>query len=222
MNVLIVGCGRFGLALTRLLDETGHQVVVVDPDQAAFDRLGNNFRGRTVTGVGFEREVLLRAGVEQADVLAVVTPDDNVNVVTARIALSRFQVPRVIARLHDPQRANLYRQMGIQFISSVHWGVHRLEHMVTHPGVAGVLSLGSGEVEVVEFHVPAHLRGRPIEQILADDVRLVALTRGGHAQLVTPQTVMEQSDILHLALSRRQRGGQRLETLLKNKTVEVD
>jgi trk system potassium uptake protein TrkA len=129
---------------------------------------------------------------------------------------------RVIARLHDPQRADQYRQLGIQFISSVRWGVHRLEQLITHPNVASVLSLGNGEVEVVEFHAPAFMAGQPIEQILSNDVRPVALTRGGHAQLLASQTVMEPGDILHLAVSRGQGGGQRLESLLQAPTREVN
>lgn len=215
MKVIIVGCGRFGAALTVLLDQTGHQVTVVDQERTAFDRLERDFRGRTVTGVGFDRDVLVRAGIQETDVIASVTPNDNANIVISRISLTRFKVPRVVARLHDPRRAVLYEQLGVQYISTVRWGVHRLEQLITHPGITGVLSLGNGEIEIVEFRAPNSLGGQTVQRILGNDTRLIALTRGGRAQLVDPESLIEPGDILHLAVSREQQGGQRLEALLR-------
>lgn len=218
MKIIVVGCGRFGAALTLLLDQAGHQVSVIDQDRAAFDRLQEDFRGRTITGVGFDQDTLIRAGIKEAEVLAAVTPNDNANIVTSRIAVTRFKVSRVIARLYDPLRARLYEQLGVQYVSTVWWGVHRLEQLITHPGVTGVLSLGNGEVEIVEFRAPASLRGQPIEHVLKEDVRLISMTRAGRAQFVSPQTPLEPGDILHLAVSRENKGGQRLEALLQTET----
>jgi len=104
MNVIIMGCGRLGEQLARLMSAEGHTVAVIDYDPAALARLGENFRGQKVKGIGFDNNVLLEAGIEQADAFAATSASDNVNIVAARIARNIFHVPRVVARLYDPRR----------------------------------------------------------------------------------------------------------------------
>ncbi len=122
MRIIIIGCGRMGAGLARTLTLRGLTVTVVDSDQAAFERLGPAFSGQTIAGVGFDREVLLKAGIARADGLAAVTSSDDANVVAARLGRQIFRVPRVVARLYDPRKAEIYRRLGIQTISTTAWG----------------------------------------------------------------------------------------------------
>ena len=118
MRVVIVGCGRVGGGLAAGLAAAGEVVAVIDKDPKAFERLGEEFTGQAVEGIGFDRDVLERAGVARADALVAVTGGDNSNVVAARVARDAYRVPRVIARIHDPHRAALYEELGIVTVSS--------------------------------------------------------------------------------------------------------
>ena len=114
MKSIIIGCGRVGAGLAQSLCQRSQSVTVVDQDATAFERLGTGFTGQTIVGTGFDRDVRLHAGIERADGLAAVTGRDETNVVLARLARQMFRVPRVIARLHDPRHAEVYRRLGIQ------------------------------------------------------------------------------------------------------------
>jgi trk system potassium uptake protein TrkA len=114
MKVIIIGCGRVGEQLARLLVEGDHQVAIIDYDSNALARLGPNFKGQRITGVGFDRDILIKAGIEQADAFAAASSSDNVNIIAARIAHNIFHVPRVVARLFDPKRAEIYRRLGMR------------------------------------------------------------------------------------------------------------
>ncbi len=117
MYIIIVGCGRVGSELAKLLSGEGHDVVVVDREQKSFDRLGNTFNGITLVGNGFELELLRHAGIEKADAVCSVTNGDNTNLIVAQVARKIFKVPKVIARVYDPQRANLYDALGLDILS---------------------------------------------------------------------------------------------------------
>jgi len=125
VRVVVVGCGRVGAGLAAGLAAAGDVVAVVDKDPKAFERLGEEFTGQTVEGIGFDRDVLERAGVAGADALVAVTGGDNSNVVAARVARDAYRVPRVIARIHDPRRAALYEQLGVVTVSSTDWALRR-------------------------------------------------------------------------------------------------
>ncbi|NQU17968.1 MAG: TrkA family potassium uptake protein [Candidatus Saganbacteria bacterium] len=116
MHIIIVGCGRVGANLGITLSAAGHNVVVVDKNPASFKRLGPTFNGITITGIGFDPEVLKRAGIERADALAAVTSGDNSNIMTSQVAKKVFKVPRVITRIYDPERANIFKRFGLQII----------------------------------------------------------------------------------------------------------
>ncbi|HKZ70108.1 MAG TPA: TrkA family potassium uptake protein, partial [Anaerolineales bacterium] len=132
MKFIVVGCGRWGAGLAQTLSQRGHAVTIVDQDPSAFGRLGPNFKGKTITGIGFDREVLREAGIERADGLAAVTVSDEANVVTARLAQQVFHVPKVVARLYDPHKAEIYRRLGLQTISTVTWGIHRIAELLCY------------------------------------------------------------------------------------------
>lgn len=113
MNVLILGCGRVGSTLARMMHHDGHNVTVVDLQSEAFRRLGTKFRGNRIVGNGIDEDVLQRAGIESTEVFVAATQGDNRNIMAAQIAQHVFHVPQVIARIYDPIRADRYRQLGI-------------------------------------------------------------------------------------------------------------
>ena len=201
MKMIVIGCGRLGAGLAEALSRRGIAVTVVDRDQSAFERLGPAFEGESVTGVGFDREVLIRAGIERADALAAVTASDEVNVVTARLARVLFRVPRVAARLFDPGKEEVYRRLGLPTISHVTWGVSRLMELLCYSPLQTVKSLGGGEVEVVEVELPQLLVGRTVHELtLLGEIHVVAITRRGKTTLPTLGTEFQQGDLVHLAL----------------------
>lgn len=118
MHIIIVGCGRVGSQLAQILSSEGHNVVIIDKKATSFKRLGPDFNGITITGVGFDPEILKRAGVERADALAAVTNGDNSNIMASQIAKKIYNVPQVITRIYDPLRADIYKKFGLNTIST--------------------------------------------------------------------------------------------------------
>jgi len=202
MHIIIVGCGRTGSLLARTLAERGHQVVVVDPNPDQFLRLGPNFRGRTITGLGFDRDVLLRAGIEHAQGVAAVTSDETANLLIAFIARRHFHVPNVVARLFEPERAALYQAIGVPVVTAAEWRVHRLEQLLCQPALNVVDTLGNGEVTVVELRVPAAWAGQPFSFLfIPEKVAPTVLIRGGSARIPAPDITLEAGDIIRLSVA---------------------
>ncbi len=202
MHIIIVGCGRTGSLLARTLAERGHQVVVVDPNPDQFLRLGPNFRGRTITGLGFDRDVLLRAGIEQAQGVAAVTSDEMANLLVAFIARSHFNVPNVVARLFEPERAALYQAIGVPVVTAAKWRAHRLEQLLCQPALNVVDTVGNGEVTIVELRVPPAWAGQPISFLFIPEKTIpTALIRGGTARIPTPDISLEAGDIVRLSIA---------------------
>ncbi len=213
MKVIVMGCGRVGEQLAQLMSEEGHDVAVIDYDAAALARLGPDFKGRRVRGVGFDREVLLRAGIEDADGFAAMSSSDNVNVVAARIARTLFHVPRVVARLFEPERAEVYKRLGLVTISSTTWGAERTRELLTHAELDAVRSFGTGEVQLLEIEVPERLVGHAVRDLsVPGEVMVIALTRDDKALLPTLGTTFRVGDVLHLAVLAEAMG--RVERLL--------
>lgn len=213
MRFIVIGCGRTGSGLARALQTAGHHVAVVDTDVAAFDRLGPSFAGTRVHGVGFDRAVLEQAGIDAADGLAAVTGNDEVNAVVARLASRIFHIPKVVARLHDPLKAEIYRRLGVQVVAPVDWSIHRTTDLLTFARAGVVVSLGSGQVDLVEVDAPALLDGRTVAEVtVPGEVTPVAISRAGRTFLPTVGTRLRSGDLLHLAVVGASRG--RLEALL--------
>lgn len=202
MHIIVVGCGRTGSLLASSLTEKGHSVTVVDENNAQFTRLGPDFRGRTVHGVGFDRDVLLRAGIENADGVVAVTNNEMVNLVVVYIARQLFHIPRVVARLYEPERTALYERLGVPVVSAVSWRVSRLEEMLCQRALHVADTLGNGEVVTVNLRVPDDWAGRPLSPLTQPGrVTPVALIRAGSAHLVTPEATLQQGDVICLALA---------------------
>ena len=201
MKTIIIGCGRVGSELARTLSLRGQQVTVIDKDPEAFIRLGKNFKGHTVTGLGFERAVLLQAGIEKADALAAVTASDAANVVVARIAKQFFNVPRVAARVYDPRTAEIYQRLGLSIISPVRIGVDLLARTLSFSNSDVVQSLGVGDIKLVDVDVHSLLEGKSVKNItIAGEIRVVAITRKNKTFLPDDQSALHSGDILHLAV----------------------
>lgn len=214
MKIVVVGCGRVGAGVARSLAGAGHSVTALDRDPAAFAGLGPQFGGRTVLGVGFDREALEAADVENADAIAVLTGSDEVNAVISRLASTRFRVPRVVARMYDPRQADLYRRLGVMTISPVSWGISRVVELVTLADLAVTASLGAGQVDVVEGVVTERLDGSPVSELeIPGETRVIAVTRGGRTRLLEARSLLETGDVVHVAVAEGAAG--RMQTLLR-------
>lgn len=201
MNIIIIGCGRTGSAIAEALVHRGHGVTVLDREPAAFERLGPHFQGATMAGDGLDREVLLAAGIERADALAAVTASDEVNVVAGRAARQIFHVPKVVARLYDPRKAEIYRRLGLQTVSPLAWGVNRIVELLCYWRLDTRDSLGSGEVDLVDTEIPPLLHGRTVRDLtVAGEVHVVAISRKGKTFLPTLGTELREGDQAHLAI----------------------
>jgi trk system potassium uptake protein TrkA len=201
MRVIIMGCGRVGEAVSRLMADEGHAVTVIDYDAAALARLGPEFKGRKVKGIGFDRQVLVEAGIEQTDAFAAASSSDNANIVAARIAHNVFHVPKVVARLYDPRRAEIYRRLGLVTISSTTWGAERIHELLTHTGLDPVLTFGSGEVALIDMEAPPQWVGRTVNHLtVPGEIGVVAITREGRAFLPSLGAQFRPRDIVHLAV----------------------
>jgi trk system potassium uptake protein TrkA len=202
VHVVVVGCGRVGAGLARAIEAQGHTVAVVDRRSKAFGRLPEGFSGRTVVGVGFDRDRLRAAGIEEAGSLAAVTSGDNSNILIARVAREVFGLERVVARIYDPRRAAIYERLGIPTIATVQWTTDRVLQRVL-PDVPTVEWIdASAKVALVERLVPPAWAGRPALDLDADGTaRVVSVTRLGVAQVAGSDLLLQDGDVVHVALS---------------------
>ncbi|MBV9953541.1 MAG: TrkA family potassium uptake protein [Acidimicrobiia bacterium] len=201
MHVIVVGCGRVGAGLARACEEMDHSVAVIDRREKAFNRLGDDFGGRKVVGVGFDRDRLMDAGIEQAGALAAVTNGDNSNILVARVARETYGIERVVARIYDPRRAAIYERVGIPTIATVQWATERVLHRILPDRPTSDWVDPSARVMLVERVVPGSWAGTPVLDIEAEGKwRIVALTRLGVAQVPTPGLVAQDGDVVHAAV----------------------
>lgn len=199
MKVIIMGCGRVGEQLGRLMVDEGHEVAVIDSDPSALARLGLDFKGRRIRGVGFDRSTLLEAGIERADAFAATSSSDNANIVAARIARNIFRVPRVVARLYDPRRAEIYRRLGLLTISSTTWAAERIRELILHAELDPRFTFGHGEVCVVSIETPPQLIGRMVKDLIVPgEINVAAITRQGQAFIPLSGTEFHDGDVIHL------------------------
>jgi trk system potassium uptake protein TrkA len=203
MRIVVLGCGRVGGGLAGLLDDLGHQVVIVDRDPASFEKLPAAFKGVRVVGFAFDRRILEEARVESADALVAATRDDGCNIVAALAAKKRFRVPMVVARIYDPLRAEIFRNQGILTVSPVRWSIHRLRDVLLHAAIEVEHEFESGEVVLIRLPVPPALRGRRVADVtVPGDIVVAAITRRGRAMLPTLGTEFEEGDVARFIVAR--------------------
>jgi trk system potassium uptake protein TrkA len=198
MHVIVVGCGRVGSSVANELVLRGHEVMVIDRRREAFRRLGPHFAGTTMTGVGFDRDLLSAAGITDKSAVMAVTSGDNSNILIARVARETFGVERVVARIYDPQRAVIYERLGIPTVASVAWTSARaLRHVLPDPGQSDWID-PTTTYALVERRVPAATAGVSIAQLDEAGLRVALLTRTGRARLPEAAVLLQQDDVVHL------------------------
>jgi trk system potassium uptake protein TrkA len=203
VHVVIMGCGRVGSELSHALGEAGHDVTVIDKRAEAFDHYPPGDHARLIVGLGFDRDVLEEAGVREADAFIAVSSGDNSNIVSARVALEHFHVPKVIARIFDPRRAEIYEQLNIPTIATTTWGVKQIQLMLLHTTTEVRESLGGGELLRVRVPAPAHLVGKPIESLNVEGRILVAgVSRGGKGFIPQSDSTLQEGDFLIVMIGK--------------------
>ncbi len=205
MHAIIGGCGRVGAYLATTLADDGHDVVIIDKDEVAFRRLGDDFKGVAMRGIVFDRGTLEEARIRQARAFIAVTSGDNSNIVSARTAKERYGVDRVVARIYDPTRAEIFERMGVTIIASARWTAESIlrELAPAEDRVEGPIGQGVGDVLLVTLRVPASAHGVPSETLQRSGQGvLAAITRAGNTMVPPRNALLEAGDILHLSVER--------------------
>ncbi|WP_405177241.1 TrkA family potassium uptake protein [Nocardia sp. NBC_01377] len=200
MYVVIMGCGRVGSSLARALVRIGHDVTVIDRDPSAFLRLGDNFPGEQLVGVGFDRDVLTRAGIERADAFAAVSSGDNSNIISARVARENFGVERVVARIYDAKRAAVYERLGIPTIATVPWTTDRFLRSLIGDTSTTTWRDPTGTVAVTQLNLHEEWYGRTVRDLeQAVGARVAFIIRFGQGLLPDNKTIVQADDIVYVA-----------------------
>ncbi len=195
-----MGCGRVGSSVADGLSRIGHDVAIIDSDDAAFQRLSPDFAGERVHGLGFDRDVLISAGIEQADAFAAVSSGDNSNIISARLAREIFGVPKVVARIYDAKRAEVYERLGIPTIATVPWTTDRLLHVLTEDTETTKWRDPTGTVAVAEVVLHEDWVGhRATDLEAATGARVAFLIRFGTGILPEPTTCIQAGDQVYVA-----------------------
>lgn len=196
-----MGCGRTGSTLAQLVEDRGHTVAVVDQNPDAFRRLGSQFEGQRVTGLGFDRDTLLEAGIQNAYAFAAISNGDNSNILAARVARETFGVSNVVARIYDPGRAEVYQRLGIPTVATVRWTADQMIRRLLPVGGGPEYRDASGAVVLVQVRVHLGWVGRrmvTLERVSGG--RVAYLTRLGEGIVPGPDTVYQEGDLVHLML----------------------
>ena len=194
-----MGCGRVGSGLAIELEAAGHSVSVIDQSREAFRRLGADFQGRTVVGVGFDRDTLLEAGIESADAFAAVSNGDNSNILAARVARETYGVQNVVARIYDHARAEIYQRLGIPTVAPVLWTTDQIIRRLTPEGSRTEWRDPSGKVVLVEVHLHADWFGKPSKMVQRlTPARVAFITRFGEGMIPNVNTVLQEGDLVHI------------------------
>ena len=202
MHVVIMGCGRVGSTLAQSLEARGHSVAVIDANPDAFRRLGTEFGGITVTGIGFDREVMVEAGIERADAFAAVSSGDNSNIISARVARETFGIQRVVARIYDAKRAEVYERLGIPTVATVRWTADRMVRHILNDTATEMWRDPTSSVAIVEVaHDPGWV-GRPLRALEeATGARTAYIMRFGLGTLPTASTMIQEGDQIFMLVT---------------------
>ncbi|MFF4413901.1 potassium channel family protein [Streptosporangium sp. NPDC001559] len=199
MHIVIMGCGRVGSTLAHILEDSGHSVAIIDRDPQAFRRLRAGFRGRRVTGIGFDRDVLEEAGIGTASAYVAVSSGDNSNIISARVARETFGVDNVVARIYDPRRAEVYQRLGIPTVATVRWTADQILRRVLPEGTEPLWRDPTGSVVLAEvaYH-PAWIGTRSKDLEESAGTRVAFINRMGETLLPKNDSVVQEGDILHV------------------------
>ena len=200
MHVVIMGCGRVGSSVAAALERLGHTVAVIDKDSQAFRRLGSEYHGQQVVGNGFDRQVMIEAGIERAGAFAAVSSGDNSNIISARVARENFGVEHVVARIYDAKRAEVYERLGIPTVATVPWTTDRMMRTLLPDGVAAAWRDPSGKVAVLQLPVHEAWVGHTVRELQeSTGARVAFIMRFGGGVLPEPKTVIQADDQIYVA-----------------------
>ena len=203
MNLIVIGCGRVGAAVAYALFKKGHRVSVVDNDAKAFANLPPDFRGHTLRGDVLAVDVLLRAGIEHVNAVAVVTPSDSMNAVVAHMIRTVYKVRNVVVRNYEPRKRALLDSFGFQVISPSIWGAQRIEEMISSAAIQTITHSREGDIEIMELVVPKAWNGKALVNIGPQgQVAVVSITRAGRSFLPKASERVLTGDILQLSATR--------------------
>lgn len=195
-----MGCGRVGSALALALNKAGHSVAVIDRDETAFRRLGPDFTGEQIRGVGFDRDTLIKARITEAHAFAAVSSGDNSNIIAARVAREQFDVPTVVARIYDAKRAQVYERLGIPTVATVPWTTDRLLRAILPEGLISEWRDPSGTGTIVNVPYNPVWVGRPVSELEEHvQVRVAFIVRFGASVLPTADSVIQEGDVIYAA-----------------------
>jgi trk system potassium uptake protein len=199
VHIVIMGCGRVGSTLAHILEDRGNTVAVIDRDPEAFRRLRPTFKGERVTGIGFDRDVLARAGIERADSFAAVSSGDNSNIIAARVARETFGVRQVAARIYDPRRAEVYERLGIPTVATVRWTADQMLRKLLPEGAEPLWRDATGKIVLSTVPVSPAWIGEPVRSLEdATGTRIAYIDRIGEAIVPLQGTVLQQGDVVHV------------------------
>jgi trk system potassium uptake protein len=194
MNIMIIGCGRVGSQLALLLSQEGHNVTIIDKNQDSFKKLGGTFNGVAAAGNGFDEKLLRELKIEKQDAFVSVTSGDNTNLMASQIAKKIFNVPRVIARVYDPKRADIYRKLGLDIISGTVLVAAMIRDKIIENRFTSYL-VETGELGVIEITVGDSLKDKKVSEInIADEFLVVVVDRKNKAIIPEPDTRLEVGD----------------------------
>lgn len=201
MNIVIVGGGRMGSGLLRQLLQEGHKVTLIDTNENVISKLQKDYDFTAVKGIGFDKDVLEKANIKLADAMVSCTNSDETNALIARISKNIYRVPRVIARLFDPDKAKIYNALGIETISTTSWGIHRASELINYSELDPILTIGNNDVELVKVEVPALLVGRTVDQVrMIGEISVVAIYRDSKSFIPTSGTIFQNGDLLYISV----------------------
>ncbi|HHV79113.1 MAG TPA: TrkA family potassium uptake protein [Firmicutes bacterium] len=200
MYIVIVGCGSLGSRLATVFSTVEHDVVVVDEDPEAFENLGPGFNGLTVRGTGIDVDVLKKAGADHADALAAVTSNDNTNIMIAQIAKTVFGIPKVVARVFDPDRESVYSELGLETVSPTAEGVREISNWLAAGDAHRILSVGAGEVAIVQIRVK-NGEGKTVSSVeIPTKLKVISVTRDTTTSIPSADFVLAAGDLVTLAV----------------------
>lgn len=200
MYIIIAGCGKVGFGLASKLSREGHDVVVIDSDESSFMRLDNDFGGLRVVGVPIDQDILKKAGIDQADALAAVTPDDNMNIMVSQVAKEICGIPRVVARIYNPAREDIFHQFGLETICPTNLSVETMAGILTGKSVEATCTIGSNTFSFSIEDVSPDLAGRQVMDIKWQDGRFIfGILKDGEFTFAHPYVVVEKGNKLVIA-----------------------
>jgi trk system potassium uptake protein len=204
VHIVIMGCGRVGSTIAHILEDQDHSVSMIDQDPDAFRKLRAGFKGSKITGIGFDRDVLIEAGIERADAFAAVSSGDNSNVIAARVVRESFAVRRVVARIYDPRRAEVYQRLGIPTVATVRWTADQMLRKLLPEGAQPLWRDPTGAIVLAEVAFADRWLGEKATALEESArTRIAFISRLGEAMLPTPSTVLQEGDVLHVIAEDR-------------------